>query len=154
VKNAADSPARDALTTSIYLGGQRPTQVLRVTARQVDLTAVTITLLDPKGRNRHARPRRHLLPIHEDLLPVIRHRVEQAEGPVPLRQETAAALFEEIEAVMRTEGEIERGAAFTMRDLIRTAETQMAALGISSDVCAQIQSHGLGGIQATPLRPP
>ena len=35
-----------------------------------------------------------------------------------------------------------------MRDLRRTAETQMAALGISSDVRAQIQSHGLGGIQA------
>lgn len=35
-----------------------------------------------------------------------------------------------------------------MRDLRRTAETHMAALGISSDVRAQIQSHGLGGIQA------
>lgn len=33
-------------------------------------------------------------------------------------------------------------------NLRRTAETHMAALGISSDVRAQIQSHGLGGIQA------
>jgi hypothetical protein len=43
--------------------------------------------------------------------------------------------------------ELERG-PFSLRDLRRTAETQMAALGISSDVRGQIQSHGLGGIQA------
>jgi integrase len=48
---------------------------------------------------------------------------------------------------MKKAGELERG-PFSMRDLRRTAETHMAALGISSDVRAQIQSHGLGGIQA------
>jgi integrase len=157
LKDAADSPARDALVACMYLGGQRPTQLLRVTARQVDITGKTITLLDPKGRNRHSSPRRHLLPIHDDLLPVIRRRVEQSaavdsplfstHGRVPLRKETVGALVEAIEAVMRTEGELERG-AFSMRDLRRTAETHMAALSISSDVRAQIQSHGLGGIQA------
>ena len=47
----------------------------------------------------------------------------------------------------RAAGELERG-PFSMRDLRRTAETHMAALGVSSDVRAQIQSHGLGGIQA------
>jgi integrase len=152
LNDAADSPARDALMACTYLGGQRPTQLLRVTARHVDLAAKTITLLDPKGRNRHANPRRHLLPIHDDLLTVINRRVEQAEGiasplfstsgRVPLRKETVAALVEEIEATMKVGGELERG-AFSMRDLRRTAETQMAALGISSDVRAQIQSHGL-----------
>lgn len=141
----------------IYLGGQRPTQLLRVTARHVDLTGKTITLLDPKGRNRHASPRRHLLPIRDDLVPVLRRRVVQAEsiesplfsisGRVPLREKTVAALVEQIEAAMKVEGELKRG-AFSMRDLRRTSETQMAALGISSDVRAQIQSHGLGGIQA------
>ena len=68
-------------------------------------------------------------------------------GRVPLRKETVAALVEEIEKAMLAEGELERG-PFSMRDLRRTAETHMAALGISSDVRAQIQSHGLGGIQA------
>jgi integrase len=48
---------------------------------------------------------------------------------------------------MQAADELERG-PFSMRDLRRTAETHMAALGISSDVRAQIQSHGLGGIQA------
>ncbi len=44
-----DSPARDALMTCLLLGGQRPSQMLRVTVRQVDVTAQTVTLLDPRG---------------------------------------------------------------------------------------------------------
>ena len=38
--------------------------------------------------------------------------------------------------------------SFELRDLRRTCETMMAALGMSSDIRAQIQSHGLGGVQA------
>ena len=157
VETVADSPARDALMACMYLGGQRPTQLLRLTPQLVDVSGATVTLLDPKGRNRHANPRRHVLPIHEDLMPAIRRRLAQTEGVespmfstsgrVPLRKETLGALVEEIEKAMEAEGELERG-PFSMRDLRRTAETHMAALGISSDVRAQIQSHGLGGIQA------
>ena len=66
---------------------------------------------------------------------------------MPLRKETVAGLVEEIEKAMLAADELERG-PFSMRDLRRTAETHMAALGVSSDVRAQIQSHGLGGIQA------
>lgn len=153
----ADSPARDALIACMYLGGQRPTQLLRLTPQLVDLSGATLTLLDPKGRNRHVNPRRHVLPILEDLMPAIRRRLGQSEGVesplfstngrVPLRKETVALLVAEIEKEMQAAGELERG-PFSMRDLRRTAETHMAALGISSDVRAQIQSHGLGGIQA------
>lgn len=38
-------------------------------------------------------------------------------------------------------------APFQLRDLRRTCETMLAALRISSDIRAQIQSHGLGGVQ-------
>ena len=141
----------------MYLGGQRPTQVLRLTPQQVDVSGATLTLLDPKGRNRHANPRRHVLPIHEHLMPVIRGRLAQTEGVesplfsthgrVPLRKETVALLVADIAKAMQAAGELERG-PFSMRDLRRTAETHMAALAISSDIRAQIQSHGLGGIQA------
>lgn len=157
VQAAPESPARDALMACMYLGGQRPTQLLRLTPLQVDLSGATVTLLDPKGRNRHANPRRHVLPILEDLMPVIRRRLAQTEGTesplfstngrVPLRKETVALLVTGIAKAMHKAGELERG-PFSMRDLRRTAETHMAALGISSDVRAQIQSHGLGGIQA------
>ena len=157
LEGAIDSPARDALIACLYLGGQRPTQLLRTTVQHVDITGATITLLDPKGRNRHSNPRRHVLPILDDLARVIRRRIDHTSGHgaplfstsgrVPLRKETVAILVEEIEKAMKFSGELERG-PFSMRDLRRTAETHMAALGISSDVRAQIQSHGLGGIQA------
>jgi hypothetical protein len=48
---------------------------------------------------------------------------------------------------MRAAEELERG-PFSMRDLRRTAETHITALGVSSDSRTQIQSHRLGGIQA------
>lgn len=151
------TPARDALVTCILLGGQRPTQLLRLTPRDVDISDQRLTLLDPKGRNRHGKPRRHALPISEELMPVIRRRFALTEsigaplfstgGRVALRKETVAALVRELAKAMAVTGELERG-AFSLRDLRRTAETHMAALGVSSDVRAQIQSHGLGGIQA------
>lgn len=157
VEASPTSAARDALIACLLLGGQRPTQLLRSTPRDVDRTAAMFTLFDIKGRNRHSNPRRHVLPILADLMPVIQWRLDVTEeidaplfsstGRVALREETVAALVDDIEGAMLKAGELERG-PFSMRDLRRTAETHMAALGISSDVRAQIQSHGLGGIQA------
>jgi len=77
----------------------------------------------------------------------VRQELSANNGRAPLRKETVAVVVGEIEAAMLAARELERG-PFSMRDLRRTAETHMAALGISSDVRAQIQSHGLGGIQA------
>jgi len=37
---------------------------------------------------------------------------------------------------------------FELRDLRRTCETMLAAMGVSSGVRAQLQSHGLGGVQS------
>jgi integrase len=98
-----------------------------------------------------------VLPIHDDLMPVIQRRIDFTDRPdsplfsstgrAPLREETVAALVSDIRDAMEAAAELERG-PFSMRDLRRTAETHMAALGVSSDVRAQIQSHGLGGIQA------
>src|SRR6185295_6150819 len=106
VKGLPESPARDALLASMYLGGQRPTQLLRLTPRAVDISGATLTLLDPKGRNRHAKPRRHVLPIHDELMPVIRRRLAHTEsidapmfssnGRIALRKETMAALVKQI----------------------------------------------------------
>ena len=91
VETAVDSPARDALMACMYLGGQRPTQLLRLTPQLVDVSGANVTLLDPKGRNRHANPRRHVLPIHEDLMPVIRRRMPLLE--VQRRAGAASELF-------------------------------------------------------------
>jgi integrase len=156
LKSTPEGAARDAVMATMLLGGQRPTQLLRAVAGDVDTSAGTIVLRDIKGRNRAANPRRHLLPIVEELAPIIARRrllcqdanapLFSATGTTSLREETASELVGDICAAMAKAGELERG-AFQMRDLRRTAETHMAALGISSDVRAQLQSHGLGGIQ-------
>lgn len=40
------------------------------------------------------------------------------------------------------------GGPFTMGDLRRTVETRLAEAGVSLEVRAQLQSHGLGGVQS------
>ena len=67
-------------------------------------------------------------------------------GKRELRIETVSAFVKEIADDMLRENELREG--FELRDLRRTCETMMAALRISSDIRAQIQSHGLGGVQA------
>jgi integrase len=136
----------------VLLGGQRPTQLLRLTSQDVDLSGGTVTLLDIKGRNRHANPRRHVLPIPDDLRPIIERRKASCETPDEsifglTRKETVNALVTVVGAAMVAAKELERG-PFSLRDLRRTAETHLAAMGVSSDTRAQLQSHGLGGIQA------
>jgi integrase len=49
---------------------------------------------------------------------------------------------------MQEAGELEKKGLFTPGDLRRTVETRLAAAGVSMDVRAQLQSHGLGGVQA------
>ena len=43
---------------------------------------------------------------------------------------------------------LEGGGMFTLGDLRRTVETRLAAEGVSLEIRAQLQSHGLGGVQA------
>ena len=145
-------PPRDALVTCVLLGGQRPAQLLRLTAREVDLSGGNVTILDIKGRGRAAKPRRHVLPIPEALVEVLTRRKTTCTTPEAqifglTRPETVGSLVTDICVSMREAGELEQG-MFQMRDLRRSAETHLAALGVSTDTRAQLQSHGLGGIQA------
>ncbi|HET8898893.1 MAG TPA: hypothetical protein VFN09_09015, partial [Rhodanobacteraceae bacterium] len=48
---------------------------------------------------------------------------------------------------MKQAGELEKG-LFTVGDLRRTVETRLSAAGLQPHVMAQLQSHGLGGVQA------
>lgn len=148
----APSSQRDALQLGLLLGGQRPAQLLRARATDVDLSAGTITLYDPKGAR--TQPRRHVLPILEEAVEVLRHRLEKIVGDGPVfssdgltttRIETVSALVAAIAKGMVAAGEARE--VFQLRDLRRTCETRLAALGVSSDVRAQLQSHGLGGVQ-------
>jgi integrase len=148
-------PQRDALQLLLLLGGQRPIQLLRLKATDVDLAAGTATLYDPKGARQ--QPRAHVLPLLAEAKAILSRRLDELAPGVPVfssdgkhavRVET---LGEQISGIVRKMLECsppDAREAFQLRDLRRTCETQMAALKISRDVRAQLQSHGLGGVQA------
>lgn len=152
-------PARDALLLSLLLGGQRPAQLVRATPADVDLAARTFTLRDAKGR-RTQGPRLHVLPLTERAAAIVEQLLE-ANGEAPwlfssdgrrhTRAETLSVYVTQIAAELAKDLDLKRAKAslgkFELRDVRRTCETMLAALGVSRDVRAQLQSHGLGGIQ-------
>jgi integrase len=145
-------PKRDALLLTLYLGGQRPMQLLRLKGADVDLSAGSVTLYDAKGARQ--QPRRHVLPLVKEAAAIVQVRIDgkaatapvfSTDGKTALRPETLSMAVADISRAMTKAGEARE--PFQLRDLRRTCETMMAALGVSSDVRAQLQSHGLGGVQ-------
>jgi len=143
---------RDALEVCIYLGGQRPTQLLRLRRGDVDLSAGEITLYDPKGRR--LEPRAHLLPIPKRAADILERRIANLAGNEPvfstdgchaMDRGTLTNFVTAISVEMMKAKESHEH--FTLRDLRRTLETLMAGWGVSSDARKHIQSHGLGGVQ-------
>jgi integrase len=152
VEALEEGAKKDALRLCILSGGQRPMQLLRARPADVDLSANTITLRDTKGARRE--PRVHIVPLVRDAKLILDRRLNALKDNEPLfstdhktsvRLETISVLVTEIAAEMVREKEARE--PFQLRDLRRTAETMLASLKVSSDVRAQLQSHGLGGIQ-------
>lgn len=142
---------RDALRLALMLGGQRLAQLLRVTAHDVDLEAGVIRLRDAKGQR--IQPRLHTLPIPLAAKPIVKRLVDgnpakaglfSSDGERPMHRDTLTAAVIEISKTLEQE---QKAQPFSLRDLRRTCETMLAAMGISKDVRAQLQSHGLGGVQ-------
>jgi integrase len=132
----------------LYLGGQRTDQLIRVTRADVDLNAKTIRLYDPKGRRQ--QPRVHVLPMTPTVLSIVRERIADGMAPdarlFPVANNGKRALSAVVGAI--SDGMKSPRGTFQLRDIRRTCETMMAAIGVSKDIRAQIQSHGLGGVQA------
>lgn len=153
VEKMRPGTARDALWCLLLLGGQRPVQMLRLERTHVDLPAGTVTLYDPKGRR--AQPRAHVLPLVREAKDILVQRLKSGErfifstdGEHAMRVETLGAVVADIVEKMLAADPPEARSEFQLRDLRRTAETQLAGLKVSSDVRAQLLSHGLGGVQA------
>ncbi|MCW5643099.1 MAG: integrase family protein [Rhodoferax sp.] len=147
-----------ALELSLLLGGQRLAQVLRLTVADVDMAAETVTLYDPKGRRETAR--KHVLPLTapavellEKILKVRRAEWLFGDKSAPTTPDTVARKGVELLAQAQVnvanaiKGKTPSRPKIQARDLRRTAETMLAAMGISKDVRAQLLSHGLGGVQ-------
>jgi integrase len=139
---------RDALTVALYLGGQRIDQLLRLTWAQVDLSGGTVTLFDRKGRR--DQPREHVLPLTAVPLGVLKRRHQLAAyDPRVFATATRNAMGRKVAKISAAmnKARIARS-PFELRDIRRTAETMLGGdLDVSKDIRAQIQSHGLGGVQ-------
>jgi integrase len=118
----------------------------------VDLSAEIVTLYDPKGA-RH-QPRRHVVPLVGDAATILSRRLKMLTDGEPvlstdtrtcMRPETVSVAVAEIAQDLVKAREVRE--PFQLRDVRRTVETMLASLGVSSDVRAQLQSHGLGGVQ-------
>lgn len=143
-----------AMRLAIYLGGQRPTQLLRVTPADVDLTETggEIRLRDPKGSRKTARL--HILPLVGVAREVVGELMKlnekstflfQSVEDSHLRPETlSAAVFEISSALVDC---CRSRSVFQGKDIRRTCETMLAGMGISKDIRAQLLSHGLSGVQ-------
>ena len=129
-------------------------QLLRLTRADVDMSAGFLVLRDPKGKR--AKPRVHELPLTSAAIAILRPLCERAaeldcdyiftsDGKVAIDPGTLTRVVNEIAGAMKKAKEVP--APYMLSDIRRTAETMLAGMGVSQDVRAQIQSHGLGGVQ-------
>ena len=152
----------DFLRLHLLSAGQRASQLLRARCNDYDPESSTLRLWDPKGRRTEARE--HLLPLAPLAAGLVDSLIARAQDKARTRaRDTGTALDPNPPLFVSTQGkpldvstpggrvrEIATamgGEAFDVRDLRRTAETALAGMGISSDIRAQLLSHGLSGVQ-------
>ena len=133
----------------LLTGAQRLEQLLR--AMRDDLMEEGLVLWDKKGRRQ--RPRRHVVPLIAParlaLMAMGRsgpHVVSTDRGRSGLHPSTIWRYVAGVSDALLKEGLIQ--SSVSPSDLRRTVETRLAALGVSPAVRAQLQSHGLEGVQA------
>jgi len=149
IKDGNNAPT---LIVKLYLltGGQRFRQLARTTVS--DIVDDCLILMDSKGRRANAR--KHSVPLLPEAIKTIRdispHRagpylVSLTQGETPADHGNATHHLKKIAQDMVDAGEARK--VFTFGVLRSTVETRLAAIGVSSDIRAQLQSHGLGGVQ-------
>lgn len=147
-------PGRSIMMLHVLTGGQRIQQLVRATLHDVDRDTETLTLLDYKGRR--TEPRRHAIPLLPEANACIERITGAGEyvftcdgGIRPINGKYISERVDKIRGAMDKAKELE-GGHFTPGTIRATIETRLAAkpYRVSSDVLAQLLSHGLGGVQA------
>lgn len=137
----------------LLTGGQRTDQLARVTMQDFDRDLPAVILRDPKGRRTTARL--HVVPLLPEAMAAMEEMRGGGLGPFLFTVDAGATaasyaqLLTRMRAVadaMTDAGELE-GGRFTPGDLRRTVETRLAGLKVNAEDRAQLQSHGLGGVQ-------
>ncbi|WP_407352038.1 tyrosine-type recombinase/integrase [Luteimonas sp. R10] len=136
----------------LLTGAQRVEQLARMTKADHDPDLRVVTLWDAKGRR--AEPRRHLVPLVKDAEAAL--KVMQGDGPFlftltagekPAAYHTVWERVQDVSDALVAAKKV--GAPFTPGELRKTVETRLAAAGVSKEIRAHLQSHGLGGVQDT-----
>lgn len=153
-KRIAALPGPDGALLRFHLatGGQRVEQLSRLTA--ADLDGDTVTLRDGKGRRKLGEPRLHVVPLTEAALDALkamrgtgRHLFSLDGGRTPADYFALNHRLAKVVAAMTAAEELEHG-TFTVGDLRRTVETLLASKRVPKHVRAQLQSHGITGVQS------
>ena len=137
VRHIAALPAgdiRDLLRLQLLLAGQRVQQVLMATVE-----GDSIVIRDSKGKR--VAPRKHILPLQGEALAIVKTRGCMFDTSRTQRDAIKASTI--VKSISTAMG----GKPFRLGDIRRTVETMLASMGFSSDLRAQLLSHGLSGIQ-------
>lgn len=137
----------------LLTGGQRLEQLARLTVADYDPERSTAALRDGKGNR--STPRLHVVPLIPEAAEAMHamapvrlgdYLFTATAGESGMAPETAHHRCKLVMADMIEAGELP-GGKFSINDLRRTVETRLAEMGFHSDVRAQLQSHGLSGVQ-------
>lgn len=139
------------LRLHLLTGGQRREQLVRLTRADYDEAAGVITLWDGKGRRRKLRE--HKLPLLPEAVQAIQamagdrgeYLVTTDKGRTPASASVLDHACGRVGAAMVEAGETPR--AVTPGTIRRTVETLLGQAGVFKEVRAQLQSHGLNGVQ-------
>lgn len=152
--SALPNPDGALLRFHLLTGAQRLEQLARLEVMDFDSDNKSIRLRDSKGRRR--APRIHVVPLVQDAVAAMsamrgdgagRYLFSVTGGYAGASYAVAQHRLRSVVQTMVETGELE-GGPFTLGDLRRTVETRLAAAGVTLEVRAQLQSHGLGGVQA------
>ena len=133
----------------VLLGGQRFLQLLRATWADYDTKARVLRLADPKGKRTTAIP--HVLPVSKrvaTLLDALRtlngdgeYIFSTTSGIKPIHHTSLPPVFANIGKTVPAK---KRAGVdpFQGRDIRRSVETRLQALGVSRENRAQLLSHG------------
>jgi len=148
-----DMPAPHGALLRFHLltGAQRCDQLARLSRSDYSADDKTVTLWDTKGRRK--QPRRHVVPLVPEAETALLDMAGDA-GPLLFTLDGGAhgAVYHTVRSIMLGVAEEmvkaeEAEATFTPGELRITVETRLAGAGVSLEVRAQLQSHGLGGVQ-------
>lgn len=124
-------------------------QLLRAEVTDWNPDTQTLRLFDAKGRRQ--TPREHLLPLAPEAAAIVSRlakRAQQVGTKFLFPSSVGTKLHEGQPGPRITQIARQIGAeSFNLQDMRRTCETELAGLGVSRDIRAQLLSHGLSGVQ-------